>query len=317
MSTALLPLSLLYRLLVTMNRWLYRRGWRVQQRLRVPVIIVGNISVGGTGKTPLVQKTVEILQQHGFRPGIISRGYGGQAARWPQPVSPASDPAEVGDEPVLLARRCECPVMVGPDRVAVGRALLAENDCDIIVADDGLQHYRLARTVEIAVIDGQRGLGNQRCLPAGPLREPANRLQSVDLRVVNSGDWKGAYRMDLQLLQAINLANPSLKRPVTNFAGSHCHAIAAIGHPARFFNQLRQYGLRLDEHPFRDHYAFTEHDLVFSDADPILMTEKDAVKCQAFARSSMWYLPVEASLDASFERDLLQLLATRMDPIRH
>ncbi len=280
---------------------------RRRQRLRhtaealpVPVIVVGNIAVGGTGKTPFVIWLVERLREWGWRPGVISRGYGGSAPQYPFAVCADSDPSHCGDEPLLIARRCECPVVVAPDRVAAARALLAQSAVDVIVADDGLQHYRLGRDLEICLVDGARGLGNAALLPAGPLREPPQRLREVDLVVANGPGWDDAalrpLRMQLHSEQAHNLLSGAAQ-PLAAFRGRRVHAVAGIGRPARFFEMLRAAGIDAIEHPFADHHAYVPAELAFGDALPVLMTEKDAVKCGAFAAPAWWAVPVCAQLD--------------------
>jgi tetraacyldisaccharide 4'-kinase len=315
-SILLWPLGLLFGGAVMVRRLAYRWGLLKCFSAGVPVIVVGNITVGGSGKTPLVIRLVEVLRGAGYRPGIISRGYGGSAQDWPRQVGPDSDPQEVGDEPVLLARRCKCPVLVAPDRVAAALALLKDHNCDVILADDGLQHYRLARDIEIAVIDGNRRLGNGGCLPAGPLREPAQRLNSVDFIVSNGKAESGEFLMTLAGERTINLADPSVTCALPGFRGELVHAVAGIGDPSRFFNYLGRRGLRLLEHPFPDHHPFTSTDLAFGDELPVLMTEKDAVKCQKLARDWFWYVPVEARLDPELERRLLAQLSYRAVPAR-
>lgn len=308
LTLLLLPLSWLFCAVAQARRGAYRIGWLKTQRLPVPVIIVGNISVGGTGKTPMVAWLVALLREQGYRPGIISRGYGGRATHWPQQVRADSDPQMVGDEAVLLARRCACPMAVGPDRPAVARALLEYSDCDIIISDDGMQHYRLARDVEIAVVDGVRRFGNGHCLPAGPLREPLRRLRTVDMVIANGTPGPREYAMTLQPGSLRNLQQPGLTRPLQKFTGQRVHAVAGIGHPRRFFALLRRHGLDVIEHPFADHHPFIADDLHFDDALPVLMTEKDAVKCQAFAAAHHWYLPVDAELDERVPQILLRLI---------
>ncbi|HXH04068.1 MAG TPA: tetraacyldisaccharide 4'-kinase [Candidatus Competibacteraceae bacterium] len=309
--SVLLPLSWLFQALVTLRRSAYRRGWRQVERLPVPVVVVGNITVGGSGKTPLVVRLVELLRDQGWYPGVISRGYGGRAMQWPQAVSAGSDPAQVGDEPLLLARRCRCPLWVGPDRVAAARALLAAHpQCDVLISDDGLQHYRLGRDLELVVLDGERRLGNDACLPAGPLREPPSRLAEVDFLVVNGGvPETGAWHMDLVGEVLVNLRDPSVSCALATWSGQAVHAVAGIGHPQRFFDALRRHGLQVVAHPFPDHHVFQAADLAFDDALPILMTEKDAVKCHPWASARCWYLPVRARLDAELERRLTARLA--------
>ncbi len=312
-ALALLPLSWLFRVAAALRRRAYRAGWLRAERLPVPVIVVGNITVGGAGKTPLVIRLVEFLRARGCRPGVVSRGYGGKA-RLPRLVLPDGDTRETGDEAVLLARRCACPVMTGKDRVAAARALRGQ--CDVIVSDDGLQHYRLARDIEIAVVDGARHFGNGFCLPAGPLREPVTRLKQVDMVVVNGGSaGRGEFSMRLQPLSWRNLCDETNTREFAAFGGLTVHAVAAIAHPQRFFNTLREHGLSIIEHPFPDHHPFELADLDFAADRPVLMTEKDAVKCKRFAKPNYWYLPVEARLDDSFDARLTQLLKERGEQI--
>ena len=301
----LLPLSWLFSLLVVLRRQAYKAGVLRSYHLPVPVIVVGNISVGGTGKTPLVTWLVKTLQQQGYRPGVITRGYGGQAQEWPQWVSAESDPVMVGDEPVLLAQRCSCPIVAAPDRVLVARALLDKSDCNILISDDGLQHYRLQRDIEIVVIDGARRFGNGCALPAGPLREPISRLQQVDYVVANGAAASGEVEMQLLPGALRSLQDYNKSAPLTDFHGQKIHAVAGIGNPSRFFELLKRSGLSVIEHPFPDHHDFAEDDLAFGDGLLVLMTEKDAVKCRRYADERMWYLPVEAQLDDSFARDLM------------
>jgi tetraacyldisaccharide 4'-kinase len=271
-----------------------------EQRLSMPVIVVGNIAVGGTGKTPFVIWLVERLREWGWKPGVVSRGYGGNARRWPQAVKPDSDPALVGDEPVLIARHAQCPVFVGPERLVAAQRLLAAGGVDIVVSDDGLQHYKLWRDLEIAVVDATRGLGNGRLLPAGPLREPAARLGEVGLVVVNGSGWKAPVGRQIVMRLAAQEArklDDSGARPLGAFAGQTVHAVAGIGNPARFFAMLSQQNIGLVMHPFPDHHAFARADIEFGDDLPVLMTEKDAVKCRAFAGPSHWVVPVEARIE--------------------
>lgn len=309
LALALLPLAGLFCLAVQLRRSAYRRGWLKAHRMPVPVIVVGNISVGGTGKTPLVTWLARFLGRAGYRPGIVTRGYGGKAESWPQPVYPDSDPRRVGDEAVLLATRCACPIVAGPDRPQAARRLIEAHGCNLILADDGLQHYALARDIEIAVIDGIRRHGNGRCLPAGPLREPVRRLTQVDLRICNGGmPATGELAMSLIPGDMVNLVQLGLSQPLAALCGQRVHAVAGIGHPERFFELLRGSGLELIAHPFRDHHAFTAGDFDFADDLPVLMTEKDAVKCRPFAHPQHWYLPVEAQPDPALGAALLDLL---------
>tara|TARA_R110002049_G_scaffold136067_1_gene295723 strand:- start:467 stop:1456 length:990 start_codon:yes stop_codon:yes gene_type:complete len=303
------PLSLVYQAILLVRNGLFRAGIFKQHRLPVPVIIVGNITVGGTGKTPFVIWLAHQLQQAGYRPGIISRGYGGKAESYPQKVMPDSEPSIVGDEPIIISRHTMCPMVVAPDRHSAGETLLQDYDCNVIISDDGLQHYALNRDIEIVIIDGQRQFGNQLCLPAGPLREPLSRLKHVDFIVENQGSASENYTMILSQLHAINLADPSKTRPLSSFSGQNVHAIAGIGNPQRFFEQLSSQGLRVMSHAFDDHHPFQAQDLNFDDNQPILMTEKDAVKCQRFANSNTWYIPIEATISGKLNQHILQKLA--------
>ena len=286
-----------------------RKAGAVQ--LPVPVIVVGNITVGGTGKTPFVLWLVERLIAQGWRPGVISRGYGGCAPEYPLRVSATTDPAWSGDEPALIARRIKVPVAVAPDRVAAARLLLDAGEVDILVTDDGLQHYRLGRDLEICVVDGSRGLGNGALLPAGPLREPPARLREVDLVVVNGGGWRpeGVPALDMQLETAE--ARPlggGEARPLASFAGARVNAVAGIGNPERFFVSLRAAGIEVVPHPFPDHHNYSEIDLAFDEPLPLLMTEKDAVKCAGLAQPHHWCVPAQARIAAEGAALVQQLL---------
>jgi tetraacyldisaccharide 4'-kinase len=316
-STALRPLSWLYRGVIAARRAAYAVGLLRSRRFRVPVIVVGNLTVGGTGKTPLVIWIVELLQQQGYRPAIVSRGYRGRARHWPQQVRPDSDPVMVGDEAVVLARRCRCPIAVGPDRAAAVDALLQHSDCDVIVSDDGLQHYGLARDIEIAVVDGVRRFGNGFCLPAGPLREPVSRLDKVDFTIVNGGAvMRREYPMTIGALALRNVRDDSIACRPDEFPERDVHAVAGIGHPARFFQQLKQLGFTFSEHPFPDHHPFRPADLRFDDARPVVMTEKDAVKCRRFCADDCWYLAIEARPDPRVGMRLLAMLG-KLAPSPH
>jgi tetraacyldisaccharide 4'-kinase len=242
----------------------------------------------------------------------VSRGYGGGAAQWPQGVAADSDPLLVGDEPVLIARRTGCPVVVAPRRAAAAKKILADYACDVIVCDDGLQHYALARDLEIAVMDGARRLGNRRCLPAGPLRETPARLRTVDLIVVNGAGLPGECKMRLAGDVAYSLSDPNARYELRHWQGGAVHGVAGIGNPERFFAHLRALGLEVREHPFPDHHRFRAEDLHFADELPVIMTEKDYVKCRGFAQAHHWYVPVTARLDTDCEQRLQQLLANVM-----
>lgn len=303
------PLAMLYGGASRLRRALYQAGWLRRVRLPVPVVVIGNISVGGTGKTPLTIAVVDALRERGYRPGVVSRGHGG-SRREPLLLGDAPDPAQVGDEPCLI-RASGVPVAVGRDRPAAARLLL-DAGCDVLVADDGLQHYRLARDVEICVIDGMRRFGNRRLLPAGPLREPLGRLQRVDLRVCNGGAAEpGEYPMQLCGGDAVAL-DDGRTRALASFGGQRVHAVAAIGNPRRFFDSLRAAGIEVIEHAFADHHGFVPADLDFADGLPVLMTDKDAVKCRRFARANWWRVPVQAQLPAAF----YEALGERLDGLR-
>ena len=300
----LAPLSGLYRMVIWFRRAAYASGLFSRYRAPVPVIVVGNLTVGGTGKTPLVIWLAKYLQTRGHKPGIISRGYLGRAKSWPQQVRADSDPAMVGDEAVLIARRTKLPVAVGPNRADNVQALLRYADCDIIISDDGLQHYRLHRDVEILVVDGVRRFGNGKCLPAGPLREPISRLREVDLIVNNGIAGRGEFKMQTKASRLHSLDGSASPRALAEFAGQAVDAVAGIGHPERFFDLLRAAGLRAMKHPYPDHHAFQLSDLQFDQSSPIVMTEKDAVKCERFKLSNAWFLPIEVELPQVFEHRL-------------
>jgi tetraacyldisaccharide 4'-kinase len=281
--------------------------------LPVPVVVVGNITVGGTGKTPLVIHLAQRLAAVGERPGILCRGYGGASAHWPRQVTPESDPREVGDEPVLIARRSGLPVVAGPDRVAAGRLLITQG-CTVLLCDDGLQHQALARDVEIIVMDGARGLGNGFCLPAGPLRESAQRLKQVDAVVVQGGGLsvgRPAFTLELPLGDTVVSLTDGSRRPLVDLVGRAIHAMAGIGHPQRFFRALRQAGLQVLEHPFPDHYDYRPEDLRFATDGVLLMTEKDAVKCAHFPLRNAWFVPVSARVDPELEAKVLTWVRQR------
>ena len=300
--TILKPLSWLYGRIADARR---RRLQALAQSPGVPVIVVGNISVGGTGKTPFVIWLVARLREWGFRPGVVSRGYGGRAGQYPCVVDASADAAAVGDEPLLIARATQVPVVVDPQRAQAARYLVDRFGVDLIVADDGLQHYRLHRDLEICVVDGARGFGNGARLPAGPLREPVDRLHEIPLMVVNGGALPLAHpgRIDMQLVPgAARALGDGSQLALAELRGQAVHAVAGIGHPQRFFAMLRDQGLAPIEHPFADHHQFSATDLDFGDRLPVLMTEKDAVKCERFARQAMYCVPVEAQIPQSQAR---------------
>lgn len=292
------PASLLFRGAVALRRLLYRLRLMKSEHPGVPVIVVGNLTVGGSGKTPLVVWIAEYLKKKGWTPGIVSRGYGASIAH-PRAATIADDAAEVGDEPILLSRRSGCPVWVGAQRTAVCRALRAAHpDVDVLILDDGLQHYALRRDVEIAVVDA-RGFGNGFLLPAGPLREPRARLRKVDAVVAHGGPVQG-YSMKLAGELLHRMTDAADRRPASAFSGERVHAVAGIGEPNRFFLHLGKLGLKVMPHPFPDHHPFQAGDLDFKDDAAVLMTEKDAVKLRRVARANWWVLPVTAEVDPAF-----------------
>ncbi|RDS86538.1 tetraacyldisaccharide 4'-kinase [Dyella psychrodurans] len=300
------PLSGVYGAVVKVRRALYRSGWLRAVRQPCAVIVVGNLTAGGAGKTPLTLALIDTLRTRGYKPGVVSRGYGG-SVREPTLLGDVPNPAEVGDEPCLI-RASGVPVAIGRDRPAAAQLLIAAG-CDVVIADDGLQHYRLARDIEICVIDGERRFGNARLLPAGPLREPLDRLADVDFRVCNGGISQSAeIPMRLQGGKVRALADGH-EQSITAFAGTRAHAVAAIGNPQRFFDSLAAQGVDVIAHPFPDHHAFVAADLDFRDDLPVLMTEKDAVKCGAFSGQSWWSVPVKAELPEAF----YEALCSRLD----
>jgi tetraacyldisaccharide 4'-kinase len=305
----LLPLVLLFYVLSSIRRWLYKTGVLEIKKFPVPLIVVGNITVGGTGKTPLVIWLAQHLRSLGYKPGIVCRGYGGKAAHWPQQVSDNSDPAMLGDEAVLLAMRTGCSVWVGPDRPAAVHALLNETLCDLVLSDDGLQHYAMDRDLEILVIDGQRGFGNGYLLPAGPLREPVSRLRTVDL-VISNGAWrKDIPQMQMVQPRLVPLQNPLQESKSLNwFEGRQVHALAGIGHPEKFFKMLEQHGMKPVRHAFSDHHEFVSEELQFRPGLPILMTEKDGVKCKSLLHGDSWVVRIDAQPDNDFIKQLNILL---------
>ena len=308
-AIVLTPFGALFRVVADLRRRAFISGVRKVHEVPVPVIVVGNVTAGGTGKTPLVIWLAGYLRSLGFRPAVIARGYGGSARRWPQQVRADSDPRAVGDEAIVIARRTRCPVAVGPDRVACAAALLEHVECDLIISDDGLQHYALGREIEIAVVDGIRRFGNGRCLPAGPLREPISRLKQVDMVVTNGIAGRGEFSMKYVANQALEINHPEHVAPFERFAVQPVHAVAGIGNPEQFFSMLRSKGLRVIAHAFPDHHQFRAEELIFQDELPVLMTEKDAVKCEAFAAPGWWSVPITAELPELFATRLEALLA--------
>jgi tetraacyldisaccharide 4'-kinase len=309
----LLPLSWLYCAVSSIRRKLYLSGVLESVKADVPVVVIGNIVAGGSGKTPLLIAICEYVKKKGFKPGVVSRGYGGSFTGVKQLVD--SDTAElVGDEPLMIYRRTGVPVVVSADRASAVEALLADNDCDVVFSDDGMQHYRMARDMEIAVVDAGRRFGNGLCLPAGPLRERVKRLDDVDLVVYNGGsDNLASYT-----LRALNLnkLDSDSERSLADFKATlepstRLHAVAGIGNPSRFFDQLRASGLDIDEYAFTDHHQYQTTDFEGWEQDCIIMTEKDAVKCAQLALTDAWYLEVEAAFSKTLETEL----ASRLLPL--
>ena len=304
-SWLLRPLSLLYGLIAAARRAGYRSGWLRSRRIAAPVVVIGNLTLGGTGKTPLVIALARALAQRGLKVGVVSRGHG-RDETGVRAVDGASTARQVGDEPLLIARSSGVPVVVGADRVAAAQRLVADG-AQLILCDDGLQHYRLARDLEIVVIDTERGVGNGRLLPAGPLREPLSRLRGVDWIALTGA---GAALLNVPLPQgtpclgmrrridvARSISDASRSVPLTHFRDSSVHAVAGIGAPERFFRLLREHGIEVTEHAFPDHHPFRAEQLMFGDDRNVLMTEKDAVKCAAFAAANWWAVPLVIEWD--------------------
>ena len=296
------PLEALYRKVVAGRRAAYLAGRKPAWRAPVPVVVVGNITVGGTGKTPMILWLIEHCRALGLRVGVVSRGYGARPPRLPWRVRAGQSAAEAGDEPLMIVERSGVPLMIDPDRPRAARALLAEEPLDLLLCDDGLQHYRLARDLELVLIDAARGLGNRRCLPAGPLREPLERLDAVDACLLNGAARDGAegFAFNLRPAALVNLASGERRALDSLPAGQAVHAVAGIGNPQRFFATLEALHWRPVPHPFADHAAYGPEDLRFSPALPLLMTEKDAVKCRGFAAADWWYLAVDGQPSPAF-----------------
>ncbi len=311
-AATMFPLSLVY---AGVANWKRNRLEEVQRSVFLPlkaVIVVGNLTVGGSGKTPMTAWLAGRLRDAGYRPGIVSRGYGRRNANASMLVGPGADPVAVGDEPIMLARRTGVPVWVDRDRVRAARALAEEQGVDVVISDDGLQHHRLPRDIGILMVDGRRRFGNGLCLPAGPLREPRSAAERADFVVVTGGDPQpGEYRMDLVASEVLRRVDrPAATRSLQELAGRPVHAVAGIADPERFFVALEDAGVEVVRHPFPDHHHFRARDIAFDDQVPVLMTEKDAVKCRDFADERHWYWPVLAQPEAGLEQALLQRLET-------
>jgi tetraacyldisaccharide 4'-kinase len=324
-AALLAPLAMLYGAVTGLRRRAYDLGALRRFGVGSPVIVVGNLTVGGTGKTPLVAWLARQLLKDGYRVGIVSRGYGSHT-RVPRLVAATSSWQEVGDEPLWLARSTGCMTAVGADRVASGRLLSAQG-VNVIVSDDGLQHLRLAADCRIVVVDGERGFGNGRLLPAGPLREPIAELRKADAVVMNgapgcaallaSGAALGAALVEMQLVPSAACALVgNERRTLESFRDTPLHAVAGIGDPARFFRMLRSFGLEVIEHAFADHHPLVASELEFGDDLPVLMTEKDAVKCRSIAQARLWYVPVTAQLSSAHAEELLARVMYRLSSYR-
>ncbi|MGC3980793.1 MAG: tetraacyldisaccharide 4'-kinase [Steroidobacteraceae bacterium] len=314
----LLPLSWLFGLIAGLRRWLFRIGVLPSVKLSRPVIVVGNVTVGGTGKTPLVIWLANALQAQGRKVGVITRGYGGKAPHWPQAVQPDSDPVLVGDESVLIAQQTQALVYAGPDRVAAAQQAIVAG-AELVISDDGLQHYRLQRDVELAVVDASRLFGNGLLLPAGPLREPPQRLREVDMVLLNQRSAGSktpelsvpsiSYRVGLGQMRAL-VSNEI--RDLSSLKGLQVHVVTGIGNPQAFIQALLDLGLRVDARVLPDHAQFVRDDIEFDDSLPVLMTEKDAVKCRRFAGAQHWAVAAEVLLDSVDEARLLHCLQQRL-----
>lgn len=302
------PVSLLFQFLANIRR---KQQSKSQSTSDIPIVVVGNIAVGGTGKTPLIIALCKHLIAQGMKPGVISRGYGATSNSYPIDVTATTSPKLAGDEPVLIADKTGCPVVVDPNRTQALETIISTHDVDIVLSDDGLQHYKLPRRIEIAVIDGRRLFGNGLCLPAGPLREPISRLNEVDFIVINGESSEShdvlnqAHMIEIRSVAMTNLVNGD-KRPVSGAPfniGNTIQAVAAIGNPERFFNSLETLPYPLQRFEYPDHYEFQPSDFsedVFDANQPIVMTEKDAVKCRDFATSNMWSVQIEVDLPPAF-----------------
>ena len=307
----LLPFTLLFVLLSAVRRWLFQWGLKASVKVNVPVIVVGNISVGGNGKTPLVVFIAQLLTDKGYRPSVLTRGYGAKSMAYSLSVEATSQVQEVGDEPMLMRQHILCPLVVDPKRGRGAAHLVNSHGCDVIICDDGLQHYALQRDIEIVVMDGQRRCGNQLLLPAGPLREGQWRLDTVDFIVVNGHNHQEhEYLMTLKPDQLVNVVDPTLTKAVDALPNDTV-AVAGIGNPQRFFQMLPSLGIQPAQCiSFPDHHQFSSQDFPFTNS--VVMTEKDAVKCRHFAKNNWWYLPVQAQLSSDFSQQLLHKLQEKV-----
>jgi tetraacyldisaccharide 4'-kinase len=304
------PLAFVYGCFIFLRRKLYQMHLLKINHLSVPVIVVGNITVGGTGKTPVVIALARFLKEKGWRPGIISRGYGGNTQHFPCLVHQNSNAREVGDEPLLIARHTACPTIIDPNRSRGAKSLLKRSNCNVVISDDGLQHLSLGRNIEIVVVDGERRFGNNFCLPAGPLREPTSRLNSVDFVISKGTTQINEFKLSLIPDYFYQLVQPKNKYAAEHFQNKKVHAVAGIGNPNQFFSSLRKLGLKIIEHPFPDHYLFKPHDFNYGRDAIIIMTEKDAVKCVGFVDARLWCLKTKTELDNKFLNAILNRITT-------
>jgi len=295
----LLPISGIFYVLSAFRRFFYRVGLLTITRFNVPVVVVGNITVGGSGKTPIVIALANHFRQQGKQVGVVSRGYGGSHQQGSLLVDQNTEPQLSGDEPLLIAIQSQVPVMVNADRAQAAKDLIIEHKVDLVISDDGLQHYAMGRKVEIAVVDGERRFGNGFFLPAGPLRESPSRLKTMDFVINNGAQHAGEITSTLKQIKFVNVTTDE-EQALDFFNDQTCHGVAGIGHPQRFFDTLTSLGIKVESHAFADHHAFTQKDLKFDANHPILMTAKDCVKCRKFATDQMWYLQVEAELGDDF-----------------
>jgi tetraacyldisaccharide 4'-kinase len=311
MTAIFYPFSLIYRAIIATRKFLYQKNIFKTNKFPVPVIVVGNITLGGTGKTPLVIWLANFLKSKGYQPGIVSRGYKAQTKHYPQFVMKSMDARLVGDEPLLMAERTNCPVIIDPNRSRAVQHLLKNFSCNVVISDDGLQHYALHRDIEIIVIDGNRLFGNGLCLPAGPLREPLSRIKQSEFLISSHKPYQNAYRMHYDVKGIVNLNNETKTFILQNYPNHKIHAVAGIGHPEQFFQMLEHIlNKAVIKHPFPDHHFFKAKDFAAFAQEMIIMTEKDAVKCKPFSQANYYYVKIDAQIDDKFADVLLARLAS-------
>lgn len=310
-TCCLLPLSWLFGCITSIRRCLYRIKFFKTHYFNVPIIVVGNISVGGTGKTPFVIWLANYLQSQGFHPGIVSRGVGGISHKKPHQVCLNDTAAQVGDEAILLLKQTGLPIVIGIDRVAAVQQLLMNSPCDVVISDDGLQHYRLGRDVNIVMVDAERGFGNRRLLPAGPLREKIASLHKHDFVIEKDGDENNLYSIQYEPAYFVSVINPNKTLALHEFPEKNVHALAGIGYPEKFFKQLTLAGFNVTPHIFPDHHLYQPSEIIFDDNLPVFMTEKDAVKCTTFVDEKYWYLKINIKIKASLAQQIVTKLKIR------